>query len=61
MADQKTPAATATGIEADKSSGNAVSGDDALSKEDLDNVAGGINPQPLPPRHDGGDPTIVRD
>jgi bacteriocin-like protein len=25
---------------------------ETLSDEDLDHVSGGINPQPLPPRHD---------
>jgi hypothetical protein len=32
-----------------------------LGEAELNQVCGGINPQPLPPRHDGGDPTIVRD
>ena len=62
MGDQKTnPAAvTKTGTQADKSTSNAVPGDRALSKAELDNVAGGINPQPLPPRT-GGEPPIVVD
>lgn len=55
MADKTTPPSPAakTRTASDKSSSNAATRDRSpLSKEELDKVTAGINPQPLPPRHD---------
>ena len=58
MTDKKTiPApATKSGADADKTSTNKpATRDRTMSKEELDKVSGGINPQPLPPRADPHD------
>jgi hypothetical protein len=48
-----TPApATKTDTEADKNASNTAARDRVMSREELEKVTGGINPQPLPPRHD---------
>jgi hypothetical protein len=55
MADKKTTPvpATKTGADDGKSStNNMATGDRAISKEELEKVTGGINPQPLPPVRD---------
>jgi len=55
--------ATETGTEADKGTSNTALRNGATSNEELDNVSGGINPQPLPPRKGrmGGEPPVVVD
>jgi hypothetical protein len=50
---KNTPApATKTEAESDKNTSNTAARDRGMSREELDKVTGGINPQPLPPRHD---------
>jgi hypothetical protein len=54
MTNKKTTPAPATksDTKADNNASNTVARERVMSREELDKVTGGINPQPLPPMHD---------
>jgi hypothetical protein len=49
---QRSPVDSKIPAEIDGTRGKAAAGNGTLSEAELEKASGGINPQPLPPRHD---------